>query len=146
MTNLSPAAQAVIDAYYSTNDDLAGPALAAALRAAADLIKPDLNRIPWITDEDGYFNETLENMEALGELNAHYRFRAIADVLDGGRQYATQAWSDGTHQRFKLGIAAALRAAACQLTTARSIDKLRAIADELGAVKYGTYRCELEEQ
>ena len=43
-------------------------------------------------------------------------------------------------------MAAALRVAACQLTTARSIDKLRAIADELGAVKYGTYRCELEEQ
>jgi hypothetical protein len=37
MTNkqLSPAAQAVRKAYYSTNDDLAGPALAAALRAAA---------------------------------------------------------------------------------------------------------------
>ena len=43
-------------------------------------------------------------------------------------------------------LAAALRAAACQLTTARSIDKLRAIADELEGVKYGTYRCELEEQ
>ena len=36
MTNLSPAAQAVRKAYYSTDDDLAGPALAAALRAAAD--------------------------------------------------------------------------------------------------------------
>ena len=35
MTNLSHSAQAVTDAYYSTNDDLAGPALAAALRAAA---------------------------------------------------------------------------------------------------------------
>jgi hypothetical protein len=33
--NLSPAAQAVRKAYYSTDDDLAGPALAAALRAAA---------------------------------------------------------------------------------------------------------------
>jgi hypothetical protein len=35
MTELSHAAQAVRKAYYSTNDDLAGPALAAALRAAA---------------------------------------------------------------------------------------------------------------
>ena len=40
MTDLSPAAQAVRKAYYSTNDDLAGPALAAALRAAADQVAP----------------------------------------------------------------------------------------------------------
>ena len=40
MTNLSPAAKAVRKAYYSTNDDLAGPALAAALRAAADQVAP----------------------------------------------------------------------------------------------------------
>ena len=40
MTELSPAAQAVRKAYYSTNDDLAGPALAAALRAAADQTHP----------------------------------------------------------------------------------------------------------
>ena len=38
---LSPAAQAVRKAYYSTNGDLAGPALAAALRAAADGCDPD---------------------------------------------------------------------------------------------------------
>ena len=36
---LSPAAQAVRKAYYSTNDDLAGPALAAALRVAAPLME-----------------------------------------------------------------------------------------------------------
>ena len=35
MSNLSPAAQAVRTAYYSTDDDTAGPALAAALRAVA---------------------------------------------------------------------------------------------------------------
>jgi len=40
MTELSPAAQAVRKAYYSTNDDLAGPALAAALRTAADQVVP----------------------------------------------------------------------------------------------------------
>jgi hypothetical protein len=39
MTDLSPAAQAVRKAYYSTDDDLAGPALAAALRAAAEKIE-----------------------------------------------------------------------------------------------------------
>ena len=40
---------------------------------------------------------------------------AAQAVLDAGRQYATQAWSDATHQRFNLGIAAALRAAANQV-------------------------------
>ena len=39
MSNISPAAQAVRKAYYSTDDDLAGPALAAALRAAAEEIE-----------------------------------------------------------------------------------------------------------
>jgi hypothetical protein len=43
MTNLSPAALAVRKAYYSTDDDLAGPALAAALRAAADQVVPKTN-------------------------------------------------------------------------------------------------------
>jgi hypothetical protein len=39
---------------------------------------------------------------------------AAQAVLDAGRQYATQAWSDATHQRFNLGMAAAIRAAADQ--------------------------------
>ena len=48
MTNLSPAAQAVLKAYYSTDDNLAAPALAAALRAlavrinGADAIRQDI--------------------------------------------------------------------------------------------------------
>jgi hypothetical protein len=37
---LSPAAQAVIDAYYSTDSLRAAPALAAALRAVADQMVP----------------------------------------------------------------------------------------------------------
>ena len=44
-----------------------------------------------------------------------YLSPAAQAVLDAGRQYATQAWSDGTHQRFNLGIAAAIRAAADQV-------------------------------
>jgi hypothetical protein len=40
MTNISAAAQAVRKAYYSTDNDLAGPALAAALRATADQVVP----------------------------------------------------------------------------------------------------------
>jgi hypothetical protein len=43
MTDLSPAAQSVRKAYYSTDDDLAGPALAAALRAVADQVVPETN-------------------------------------------------------------------------------------------------------
>jgi hypothetical protein len=54
---LSPAAQAVRKAYYSTDDDLAGPALAAALRAAAGYMFPNdtaqqcYDRILAIADE-----------------------------------------------------------------------------------------------
>jgi hypothetical protein len=40
---------------------------------------------------------------------------AAQAVLDASRQYATHAWSEATHQRFNLGIAAALRAAADQI-------------------------------
>jgi hypothetical protein len=74
---------------------------------------------------------------------------AAQAVMDAGRQYATQAWSDATHQRFNLGIAAALRAVADEVapmayediwTDGRMLqyerqdpvrDKLFAIADEL---------------
>ena len=37
---------------------------------------------------------------------------AAQAVLDAALKYSTQAWSEATHQRFNLGIAAALRAAA----------------------------------
>ena len=40
MTNLSSAAQAVMDAYYSTDSLRAAPALAAILRAATDQVVP----------------------------------------------------------------------------------------------------------
>lgn len=93
MTTLSPAAQLVKDAVLATYADnvpkddslwaLERPSTVAALRAAASGIKPDLSRTPWLTNEDGYFNETLENMEALGELNAHDQLLAIAAELEG---------------------------------------------------------------
>ena len=57
MTNLSLAAQAVRKAYYSTDDDFAGPALAAALRATAGYMFPNdtaqqcYDRILAIADE-----------------------------------------------------------------------------------------------
>jgi nicotinic acid phosphoribosyltransferase len=38
-TELSPAAHAVYKAYYSTDDDLAGPAIAAALRETVNQLK-----------------------------------------------------------------------------------------------------------
>ena len=53
-------------------------------------------------------------------------------VLDAGRQYATQAWNDATHQRFNLGIAAALRAAADHVDWSwEPCSQLFTIADEL---------------
>jgi len=54
---------------------------------------------------------------------------AAQAVLDSSRQFVTQAWSDATRQRFNLGIAAALRAAAVYCTRERRI--LMTIADEL---------------
>lgn len=75
MTNLSSVAQAVIDAYYSTDDDLAGPALAAALRAATDQVISSVS--PPCED----FNEYDQ-----GFLAAHIKYRdeflAIADELE----------------------------------------------------------------
>ena len=89
MTNLSPAAQAVLDAMRKELDyapirhlQWAG---AAAIRALADQVKPTLARTPWLTNEDGYFNETFQNMEALGELNVHYRLLAIATELENAQ-------------------------------------------------------------
>lgn len=67
---LSTAAQAVWKAYYSTNDDLAGPALAAALRAATDQLTP-------FSVEEMY-----------GAAVARNKLRAIADELEG-IQYGT---------------------------------------------------------
>jgi hypothetical protein len=56
MTNLSPAAQAVRKAYYSCwDDDLAGPALAAALRAAADQVVPATTWPEVCKDHRDYF-------------------------------------------------------------------------------------------
>lgn len=92
MADLSPAAQLVKDAVLATYADnvpkdgrlwaLERPSTVAALRAAAEGVKPDLSRTPWLTNDDGYFNETFENMEALGELNAHYRLLDIATELE----------------------------------------------------------------
>lgn len=60
---------------------------------------------------------------------------AAQAVLDAALKYSTQAWSEATHQRFNLGIAAALRAAAQHLyhdwSAFNCIDALCEIADEL---------------
>ena len=69
MTNLSPAAQAVRKAYYSTDDDLAGPALAAALRAAAEKI------------EDLYCESDVDSSD--GVVFAMRQLVLIADELEG---------------------------------------------------------------
>ena len=41
MTDLSPAAQVVMDAYYSVDSLRSAPAIAAALRAVADQVVPE---------------------------------------------------------------------------------------------------------
>jgi hypothetical protein len=69
MTNLSPAAQAVRKAYYSTDDDLAGPVLAAALRAAAEKI------------EDLYCESDVDSSD--GVVFAMRQLVLIADELEG---------------------------------------------------------------
>ena len=90
---LSPNAITVLDAFLngyicnSVDNNVAFQAdrngLAAAICKLAEQVKPALDRTPWLTNEDGYFNETLENMEALGELNVHYHLLAIATELEG---------------------------------------------------------------
>jgi hypothetical protein len=72
---LSPAAQAVRKAYYSTNNDLAGPALAAALRAAADQIVPPKTLRSYLND---YENGVWEAEEC-----ARTGLLDIADELEG---------------------------------------------------------------
>ena len=81
---LSPSAQAVLDAAISVAESPDAEAIAAAtLRAAACQIAPHISRTPWITNDDGYFNETFENLEALGELNSSLKLLAIAAELEG---------------------------------------------------------------
>jgi len=79
MTNkqLSPAAQAVRKAYYSTNDDLAGPALAAALRAAADQVVPDESH-----PEESQFWDDEAEQEWQNNRHVRLQFLAIADELE----------------------------------------------------------------
>jgi len=74
MTDLSPAAQAVRKAYYSTDDDLAGPALAAALRAAAHEVAPFPGRYP--------MNEFMEGFREANQ-SVHHQLLAIAAELEG---------------------------------------------------------------
>jgi hypothetical protein len=82
---LSPAAQAVLDAAMDYTPTMIDARLgtAAVLRAAACRIKPHISRTPWLTSDDGYFNETFENLEALGELNSSFKLLAIAAELRG---------------------------------------------------------------
>lgn len=62
---------------------------------------------------------------------------AAQAVLDTALKYSTQAWSEATHQRFNLGIAAALRAVAEHCVPDDSegywvyIPHVLAVADEL---------------
>jgi len=74
MTNLSPAAQAIWEAF---NEDEAGvfvdygDKLAAALRAAADQVVPEFAH-----DDDDIYSETIQDVR--------YKLLAIAAELEGG--------------------------------------------------------------
>ena len=70
MTNLSPAAQAVLDAYYSTDSLLAAPALAAVLRVASDWVVPPFINRP-------------STRTGLVKLNIKNRLSSLADELEG---------------------------------------------------------------
>jgi hypothetical protein len=89
MTNLSPAAQAVLDAFLDTPGEVPMPMwdygrdLAAALRAAADQVVPeDFDYWDGRTGEYGAGCETGQN-----ERNAYIRqaLLAIADELEGAQ-------------------------------------------------------------
>jgi hypothetical protein len=70
MTNLSPAAQAVLDAYYSTDSLLAAPALAAVLRVVSDWVVPPFINRP-------------STKTGLVKLNIKNRLSSLADELEG---------------------------------------------------------------
>jgi hypothetical protein len=85
MIDLSPAAQAVLDALCM--DELNGPEqlmacahAAAALRAAAYANMPPVGRTPWLS---GYFNETFRNYQSYGEYLVCENLLAIAAELEG---------------------------------------------------------------
>jgi hypothetical protein len=72
---LSPAAQAVRKAYYSTDDDLAGPALAAALRAVAEQL------VPQVYLPERFYSG--EDFEEYARQMTRQHLLAIADELEG---------------------------------------------------------------
>jgi hypothetical protein len=75
MTNLSPAAQAVLKAYYSTDDNLAASALAASALAAALRVASD-----WVVPP---FINRPSTRTGLVKLNIKNRLSSLADELEG---------------------------------------------------------------
>jgi hypothetical protein len=73
MTKLSPAAQAVCDAFWNGilyNDDITESNIAAALRAAADIVVPPFINRP--STRTGFV-----------KLNIRNRLQSLADQLEG---------------------------------------------------------------
>jgi hypothetical protein len=60
--------------------------LAVAFRATANHLRPHPSRTPWLTNEDGYFNEVFENYEALGQLQVSEQLEKIAFELESKEQ------------------------------------------------------------
>ena len=82
MTNLSPAAQAVLDAYNSGFIRPVAvhhkPRIAAALRAAADQVVPTEMDLPPIAPDLGHFRQHERRL-------TRQRLLAIADELEGAK-------------------------------------------------------------
>jgi hypothetical protein len=57
MTDLSPAAQAVLDGFRAVPNLMDGPSIAGALRAAADQVVPTEMDLPPIAPDLGHFRQ-----------------------------------------------------------------------------------------
>jgi len=76
MTNLSPAAQAVLDGFRAVPTLMDGPSIAAALRAAADQVVPTEMDLPPIAPDLGHFRQHERRL-------TRQRLLAIAAELEG---------------------------------------------------------------
>jgi hypothetical protein len=76
MTELSPAAQAVLEGFRAVPTLMDGPSIAAALRAAADQVVPTEMDLPPIAPDLGHFRQHERRL-------TRQRLLAIAAELEG---------------------------------------------------------------
>jgi hypothetical protein len=78
MTDLSPAAQAVLNGFRAVPTLMDGPSIAGALRAAADQVVPTEMDLPPIAPDLGHFRQHERRL-------TRQRLLAIAAELEGSR-------------------------------------------------------------